>query len=278
MRIVLRDFALQEQLLRDGFLRIPDFLCSQELASLRDAYQSYDPGISSKYYSTIDSYDAAYKRHVNQAIRQAAARSVEHYLQDYRPLTGNFVIKRKGRKSKVFMHFDISCVDEREAESCVLWLPLADVGRENGVLQMLRGSHTFMNPVRGPGVKRFYESLYDEFEKSWMEPVPMRAGDGLIFFNRILHYSAPNTVSETRVGARIDLIPAEWKALMYFWRKGIPEDMVAVYAIEDDFYEHFRKEQEPVGATLLGFQPNVFEPWPAGRVREFLQARRLNPV
>ncbi len=278
MRIVLRDFAQQEQLLRDGFLHIRDFLSPQELESLREAYRSYDPGISSKYYSTIDSYDAAYKRHVNQAIRQAAARSLAQYFLDYRPLTGNFVIKRKGRKSKVYMHFDISCVDEREAESCVLWLPLADVDRDNGVLQMLPGSHTFMNPVRGPGVRRYYESLYGEWEKNWMQPVPMKAGDGLIFLNRILHFSAPNTVAETRVGARIDLVPAEMQALMYYWRKGIPEDMVAVYAIQDDFYEQFRKEQEPVGATLLGFQPNVFEPWPEPRIREFLQARRLNPV
>ncbi len=278
MRAILRDLTHQKQLGQDGYIRIPGFLSSEELHNLQDAFKRYDPGISSRYYSTIDSFDPAYKRHVNEAIRMASSRSVRLIFQDYRPLTGNFVIKRKGRKSKVHMHFDISCVDELEAESCVLWLPLSDVNKENGVLQMLPGSHTFMNSVRGPGVRRYYESLYPEFEKNWMKPVPMLAGDGLIFLNRILHYSAPNTLSETRIGARIDMVPSGQAAIMYHWRKGMPEEIVAVYAIEDDFYEHFRKEQDPVGAAFLEYQRNGFEPWNTPKILEFLRSRKLNPA
>lgn len=257
-RSIFRDPDLQEQMIRLGYVHIPGFLNAQELDGLRRAYQEYDPGISRRYYSTIDSYDPVYKHHVNVAIRTAASRSAERVLADYRPLTGNFVIKRKGRKSKVHMHFDISCIDEEQMESCVLWMPLADVTEANGALQMMPGSHRFMNKIRGPGVRRYYEPLYSEFERHWMKVVPMKAGDALLFINRLLHYSPPNQDSETRVAARIDFIPREADALMYYWRPGMLEQDVAVYHIEDDFYEHFRKEQEPLGASFVGYRSNRF--------------------
>lgn len=258
-RPILTDKSGNASLLRDGYIVVSNFLSAEEIQGLRLAYDSYDPGISSRYYSTIDSWDRGYKHHVNLAIRQAAMRSVAQVFNHYRPLTGNFVIKRKGRKSKVYMHFDISCVDERQHESCVLWLPLMDVDLENGALQMMAGSHRFMNPIRGPGVRRYYESLYGEFERNWMTPVPMKAGDALIFLNRILHYSPPNRSRLPRIGARIDMIPTEAQAIMYHWQKGTPQDFVEVYAIDDDFYEYFRKEKAPVGAHLLRLEENRFE-------------------
>lgn len=271
MRPILRDPGSNVRLLDQGYVVLKQFLGQETYAQLQTVYQDYDPQIRSKYYSTIDSCDSAYKRHVNQGIRKTIASGLAKHFERYRPLTGNFVVKRKGRKSKVHMHFDISCVDEAQFESCVLWMPLSDVHLDNGVLQMLPGSHRFMNPVRGPGVKRYYEGLYKTFERKFMVPVPMQAGDALVFLNRILHYSAPNRQSEERIAARIDLVPQEAPALMYHWDKSIPKDEVAVYAIADDFYEQFRKEQDPVGAQFLEFRKNPFTELPKKQLLHALQ-------
>ena len=271
MRPILHDPERNRNLLEQGYVVLKQFLNQHRLAQLQSVYRDYDPNIRSKYYSTIDSYDASYKRHVNQGIRASIASGLEEHFDQFRPLTGNFVVKRKGRKSKVHMHFDISCVDEALFESCVLWMPLSDVDVHNGVLQMLPGSHRFMNPVRGPGVKRYYEGLYKTFERKFMVPVPMQAGDALVFLNRILHFSAPNRHSEERVAARIDLVPLEAKALMYHWDKSIPEDEVAVYAIADDFYEQFRKEQDPLGAQFLEYRKNHFQELPKKQLIHAIQ-------
>ncbi len=256
VRKIFREDTFNTQIENDGFVVFKNFLNSEELEFIRNAYQSYDPNIDRKYYSTIDSSDPNYKNHVNQSIRKAISRSAEIYLNDYVPMTGNFVVKTKGKKSKVNMHFDISCVDESKYESCVVWIPFSDVDANNGALQMLRGSHKFMNKVRGPGVKRYYEELYDYFEKSHMTLVPMKAGDALVFINRSLHYSAPNNADSPRVSLRIDMVPKDVQTIMYYWDKFLPKEMVEVYEIGLDFYENFVKETRPEGAKPIGHKEN----------------------
>lgn len=257
-RNILNDDTLNAQMLEQGYVHLEGFLNADELEFIRNAYKSYDPNIHRQYYSTIDSADNNYKSHVNQSIRKAISRSSGIYLNHYVPMTGNFVVKTKGKKSKVNMHFDISCVDEEEFESCVVWIPLTDVDAQNGALQMLKGSHKFMNKVRGPGVKRFYEELYPYFEKNMMTVVPMKAGDALVFLNRALHFSAPNSSESPRVSMRIDMVPEEAQTIMYYWEKWLPGNMVEVYKIGLDFYENFVKESKPVGAILMAYKENIY--------------------
>lgn len=257
-RRIFNDDALDAQIRELGYVMVPGFLNADELAFIRKAYADYDPNIHRQYYSTIDSKDNNYKSHVNQSIRKSISRSAQQYLNRYVPMTGNFVVKTKGKKSKVNMHFDISCVDEDKFESVVIWVPLTDVDAQNGALQMLQGSHKFMNKVRGPGVKRFYEDLYPYFEKNLMTVVPMKAGDGLVFLNRALHYSAPNESDNARVSMRIDMVPEDAQTVMYYWDKFLPDNMVEVYEIGLDFYENFVKESKPVGARPVAYKENVY--------------------
>lgn len=79
--------------------------------------------------------------------------------------------------------------------SLVLWLPLVDIDKSLGALEIVPGSH-----LRGLLSTRLDESfgvVDDIAEEEWV-PVPVSAGDGLLFSTFLIHRSGNNTTRSIR--------------------------------------------------------------------------------
>ncbi len=257
MRKIFRNDALNEKIFSDGFIVIPGFINADELLEIKKAYQTLKPSSGNeKAYSSYESTDLELRKKINGFIRTAIARPLMEFYLDYKPLTGVFISKPpQSKESKIKLHFDSNCVEEEEYESTVLWVPLNDVDQHNGGLQVFKGSHRFMSRVRPFNAHFCYKEYYDFFEKHFMSPVYMKAGDALIFLNRTLHYSDNNHTDSERVSFRIDLIPLEARAVQYFNDKHTPPHHVKVFRIEDNYYERFTRDVSPETSFFYKHDP-----------------------
>ena len=74
-----------------------------------------------------------------------------------------------------------------------VWIPLVDVDRNNGCLEVMPGSHGWgLIDTHVPEGKQWKEPVIARKEKGVQQPLPMKRGDALIFSNLFYHRSLPN--------------------------------------------------------------------------------------
>lgn len=80
--------------------------------------------------------------------------------------------------------------------SVVVWVPLADVGPDLGPLEVVPGSHRL--GLLDAEMRDGYGHLDAPLDESDFEPVPVRAGDALLFSSLLVHRSGTNVTDRIR--------------------------------------------------------------------------------
>jgi hypothetical protein len=106
-------------------------------------------------------------------------------------------VKLPGPDSTLCLHQDPSVVDEDVDWSCNIIVPLVDTTAENGALQFIPGSHTYMPKFRSLDLRDRVEDIGDEIPEQ-VETLPLQAGDAIFYFNSVLHGSGPNASAHAR--------------------------------------------------------------------------------
>jgi hypothetical protein len=76
------------------------------------------------------------------------------------------------------------------------WIPLIDVPEERGCLQVLPGSHTYGLVEHGTGAGN--RVAPERFPPGAARPLPVKAGDMILFHNYVLHAAVPNVSDAIR--------------------------------------------------------------------------------
>lgn len=89
--------------------------------------------------------------------------------------------------------------------SLAAWLAIDDATTANGCLEVIPGSHKQLLPSISRTQDGEFDSRVADIHVAGRPRVPieLRAGEFLLFRNKILHYSAPNTSSRRRLGLAI---------------------------------------------------------------------------
>ena len=91
-----------------------------------------------------------------------------------------------------------------------VWVAVDDATPENGCLQFVRGSHRSIRKIRFGGDEAFYNAKFSlEFEREpeTLVTMPVRSGQILIFTERCIHGSPPNTTDRHRLAFNLRAIP-----------------------------------------------------------------------
>ena len=236
MRPTFFDPELERTLERDGYAITP-FLDAGQVQALVDAYDRLGraPGDPERAcISTFHTYDAAYKAATHQAIIEVLGPRLAETFDRQRALPSNFLVKWPGGFSGFGLHQDLSLVDEREHRSVEVWIALCDIDEHNGQLWMVPGSHDWMPTLRGIQSFPFaFGNVTQRIIERHAVPVPVKAGDAVVFNHATLHFSLPNRTSERRMVAISDLIPEEAEHLHFF---GDGQGNIDVYRIGDEFW------------------------------------------
>jgi hypothetical protein len=271
---VFVDPSWQREFTRDGVL-VVDLLSREELARLRAVYDRFPEQHRTAFSASICSRSADYRRTVHAALGEILEPKLEHLLLHYRIFMCGFLAKQPSQDSagEMPLHQDLSLVDECARPPLSIWCPLVDVDETNGCVEVVRGSHELNRRPRAPGTPFAYPHLEPLIRERYLEPLPMRAGQGLFLHHGTIHSSAANHSSHERPVAAAVFAPNE-AGLVYYHRLRGQSPQLEKFAVDEAFYLRHPLGTRPEGSTLLGGFPEDVDPLSAEQLEAVLSARR----
>lgn len=246
-----RNEKYQELIDRDGVIKLP-FLNPQQIEEYKNFITTKTPIIEmSEDYGLVAGVcfnDKVLKYELHKKIEKTLLPILDSYLKDYKPLVFTSLVKGTGTHSKLDIHQDWSVVNEEKDYSWSLWIPLIDCTIENGTLFVIKGSHKKLNNIRGGTIPSVFDQDKEELIKL-MKPIEVKAGEALIFYQNLCHFSPPNLTDTPRVTLISSLVPKNAEVFQYFMAN---EGVVEEYKVDDAFFLQFddfiaEKDKTPKG-------------------------------
>lgn len=242
---LFKDKALELEFQQNGYVKIP-FLDSEGIQSLLNFYQEqqFDNKIEAGFHISLDNQNEDLVKQVSEKIKGIMQEKSEEVFQDYQIFTASYVIKEPGKQNIVPPHQDWTFVDESQYQSLTVWTPLIDVVEENGALAVIKGSHKLFNHKRSSPSPQSKSPLADHIFTlfPYTEPIPMKAGEALLFDNRLIHASAPNLSDQPRIAVGIGITKKQAQ-LKHYYQHPNEENLLIEYEVEADFFNFYNNKR-----------------------------------
>lgn len=251
---VFADADLQKSYERKGYVILRGLLPGKEVKELKELALANSSQFVQPFHASHFSNDVTYKMQVHQVLNEVVFGSVKPHLANFRPVFGNFMVKKPGEGGFLQMHADWAYVEEPQMRSMAVWVPLVDTNEQNGCLGVIEGSHRFMNSVRGPRIQQNNFEHDRQWVKDYGTLLPVNAGDGIVYDHALLHFSQANMSGELRPALNVSTVPANAPMIHYCVPEGQSEIMK--YTVpSDDFFIHYNNFQTPELGEVIGKLP-----------------------
>ncbi len=240
MQPVLKDKVLQSKLDHDGFVVI-NLLSQDQISALKDVFQQHILQPLSEFSSTNMMGKPEWRRTVGNNIMRVIGAKVEEALCNTVQWLPAFLIKPIGDDTEFPAHQDWTFVDETKFMSGNVWIPLKDVDVADGTLHFVKRSHHLMTQsVRVHSLPYFFDGN-QEYVKRFCEPVPVRAGQAIVFYHRTIHYSPSNVGDSNRVAVSCGF-HSMGAPLMFYRMAG--DDVIEEYIMPNDYVFDFEGREQ----------------------------------
>lgn len=251
-----RDPKLRERFEREGMV-VVDLLDADEVAHLRGLWDTHDDPIKQMPFNvTTMSADQDYRMRTHREIAGVVVPRQSALLEGARHCYASLWAKppNAGSRGTVPLHQDPSSIDERDADTYNFWIALQDVDERNGCLHVVRGSHRLNRKPRSDGAFFAfpYPELVERIISQFLEPIPVRCGQAVVFHETLFHMSLPNMSECTRLAASSLVVPQDRALRHYYQPFGQWDAPLEVYEVEEDFYVRHRTNDRPANARYLG--------------------------
>ncbi len=242
MRALFLNPEFQEQFERKGYVKLP-LLNEEEVKELLGYYQdqAFDNKIDGGFHISLDNKDSGLVTEVGERIKKVLAPKAMGIFDRGKIFTASYVIKEPGLRNIVPPHQDWSFVDEEQFCSVTVWTPLVDVTEENGALGVIPGSHRLFNHPRSSPSPQSKSPLADHIFTlfPYVQLVEMKAGETLIFNNKLIHASPPNLTDQPRIAVGIGVTQEEAQLIHYYHIPGSQPAQLQVYEVDESFYPYY---------------------------------------
>lgn len=191
---------LENQLNERGYAVI-DLLTQNQIDVIKAEYHALFGNLDGApgRFTTLQYTDSKSKNIVNQFISKQVEASLRRYFKDFELPISIFYTKKAHTSGDIELHCDSTLLLNHQLEPhYAVWVPLVDVGENNGTLTVVPGSHK----VRGA----FFSGTLGGYHynmKDWLHqyeiPLHLRAGQAVIFDNNLLHNSTANKTDADRI-------------------------------------------------------------------------------
>ncbi len=261
---VLNDPALESAFNAKGYVKVP-FLSGGEIETLKKAFfdtiaqsggakTNNDVDFASQEEITYDftfiDRNPEYKRQVFNIITGAFEKRTTELLAGYRPIIANFIRKKEGG-GEVPMHQNWAFVDEEKYSSVSVWVPLVDSNEDNSTLEMVDGSHKKFGQHRGPMIPWEIRHLKNEIVSRHLTPMNVKAGEGVILDDSIVHYSNINKTPGLRLAIQLIMVPVNAPTIHYHYDREEDQDHINMLETDLEFYMNFHPWLKPKGYKVL---------------------------
>lgn len=254
MRRLLINDELEKQFHRDGFITL-DLLSEDKVIELFQLISDLNQGHiknsieeNSTYKLSFFNNDLEFKKKVFDTLTAFFQPIVDKHLKNYKPLIIN-IFDKEPSKGEVPIHQNWTFVDEDKYTSVSVWIPLVNVSRENGTLEVVKGTHKILSKYRSPSLPWVFDDLNDILKKKYLEPFELKIGQAAIIDDGILHWSSENKTDVVRTAVQLIMIPEEADAIHYHQEVG--EEYTKVYKVDPEFFMQFNMKEIPDGYPVI---------------------------
>lgn len=234
---VFKDSELQKQLNDNGFV-VLDFLNNSELNYLIEFYKIKHPESVNGFYTSTFAKDTDYRKEVDATIQSQMKRNLDNYFFDYKIHCGSFIVKGADEKSVLKMHQDMTLVDESIYTGINIWIPLIDLTKENGAIELLAKSHRLFKTYRGASLPDIYNGIEESVYKL-MKPLYLKAGQAVVFDQSIIHYSPANKSQIVRPVINTFITHKDATIKICYWDKN-ERNEIEIFEQAPDFMVNFQ--------------------------------------
>jgi ectoine hydroxylase-related dioxygenase (phytanoyl-CoA dioxygenase family) len=236
---LFQEQQLQDAFDRDGYVLI-DLIGQQQVEELLSFYRNLDhaPMPQHGFQVSLDNRRPDFVKAVSEKLTTTVKPFVDDKFQNHRLFTASFVVKEKNPHGVVPPHQDWTFVDEQKYWSATIWCTLVDTDIHNGALGVISGSHLFYDHVR-PSPSPQYEPPFKDHLFGifpYLNIIGMKAGQALIFNNRTLHASLPNTKDQTRVSFGLGITHRSAALRHYYLLPKQEKPLVQQYEVSPEFF------------------------------------------
>jgi hypothetical protein len=185
------------------------------------------------FYS-LYSKDLEYRKIIHDEINTILLPFYNRFFSDFKSVINSFIVKTPGPHSDFTLHQDSTGLDENKFSPLSIWIPLQDTDIKNGALCVVPKTHHFFHPYRGIS----FPSPFTEYEatvRKYLVPISLKAGDMLMFDNRLVHYSHINYSASERIVVMSGLFPTSADILSVYKDMDMPNSPIEIYKQKDDF-------------------------------------------
>ncbi len=244
--VIFKNAETEDFFHQQGYVKLP--LISQKgienIIELFKKTAKYS-GLESKFYTSIWSDNKDYKKKVDQELKRILKPFLDEHFKDYQTAFANFMVKRSGTSSALQPHQDWTFVKEPEHYSLTVWIPLRDVSKNNGALEVFPGSNKLKNYVRARFMNSPFSAHNEYIEKELMKSIPVKKGEALLVNSRTIHASPDNLSGEDRIVASIVVCPKS-TPLVHFVL--VEESEVEKLTVDQNFYVKYSCFDKPSNA------------------------------
>ena len=227
---------LENELNERGYAVI-DLMTEEQVEFFKSEYNAMFGGIDKTpgRFTTLQYTDSVSKNKVHQFISKHIDASVRKYFKDFEMPISIFYTKKAKTSGDIELHADTTLLLNHQIEPhYAIWIPLLDVGFNNGTLTVVPGSHK----VRGAffaGTLGGYHYNIKDWLSQFEVPMHLRAGQAVVFDNNLLHNSTANNTDVDRVCFTFRLTHTE-SQYYSFYCENRATDSFEIYKESHDYY------------------------------------------
>lgn len=253
-RVIFHESTLTDKLANDGYATF-DLLRDHDIDAMTAIFNEHHASTPEGFYATTHLDDKEKRKILSDKAMSILACRIEKHFENIELLGGAFISKAPGEKGILPLHQDWNLVDEKEARSYNLWIPLVDVNEENGAMRILVGSHEKQETYRGTKVPPVLYPISNDVDKH-MISLNMKRGEAVLYDHALWHSSPQNQTNELRLAFVLGVVP-QGADLKYYRQNG---DTVEEYASHPNFFFENDRESGPHDLELVrSFEhPNKF--------------------
>ena len=206
---VIKDDEVKRELEQVGYkiVKLNDQQLIENLTAVYKKHHSKSTVDGGMFYS-LYSQDINYRKQINDELLSILTPVFNGLFKDYKSVINSFIIKHPGPKSEFYLHQDSTGLNEWKYSPVSFWMPLQETTEENGCMWLLPSSHKWFSPYRGISFPSMFEKNQDLL-RPYLQPVPVKLGEVLLFDNRIVHLSGANNGQHPRVISMAGIFPKE---------------------------------------------------------------------
>lgn len=229
------DTNLENEFKRNGYVHLKNFISPEQVEELMFLFKShYDyAGQPNPLWNSLCDIDHKVSATLSDRILHVLRNNIQATFKNHKYPAATFLVKNATENSSIDIHRDYSVHEEDKFSYRNIWLPIVDTTSENGALYVVKGSHRFFTyplPHYTPWPYLKHEKLLLEVS----DIIYAKAGDLIVYDDKILHGSLDNNTSNARPVVHFGLLHEDAQ-LCYYYHDQETDD-VTVYEVPYTFF------------------------------------------